>query len=163
MDHTDFECVLTTVELNKVDSKSFELPKEECTRIENILKKAMDLEKGKKPIEITEDNPDGRELALINFTPDILINIFNFSVDLSLYESEAQLESKSNRKRKSKYEESDSSDEEDSKPLVKKKKPEEPIKKVDKVETPAKKVEEKAKDSAEVKKETPAKVSYNRF
>lgn len=67
MDHTDFECVLTTVELNKVDSKSFELPKEECARIENILKKAMDLEKGKKPVEVTEDNPDGRKFALINF------------------------------------------------------------------------------------------------
>lgn len=62
MDHTDFECVLTTVELNKIDSKTYELPKEESTRIENILKKAMDLEKGKKPTEVTEDNPDGREL-----------------------------------------------------------------------------------------------------
>jgi hypothetical protein len=61
LDHTDFECVLTTVELNKIDGKTYELPKDECARIENILKKAMDVEKGKKPPVVTEDNPDGRE------------------------------------------------------------------------------------------------------
>ena len=40
-DITDFECVLTTVELDKVEGKVYELPKEELARIESILKKAM--------------------------------------------------------------------------------------------------------------------------
>lgn len=60
-DFTDFECVLTTVELEKVD-KTYELPKEEQTRIENILKKAIDVEKGIAPRPtVTEENPDGCE------------------------------------------------------------------------------------------------------
>lgn len=61
-DVTDFECVLTTVDLDKIDSKNYELSKEEQTRIENILKKAIDVEKGIVPRPtVTEENPDGRE------------------------------------------------------------------------------------------------------
>lgn len=62
-DITDFECVLTTVDLEKVDGKVFELPKEEHARIESILKKAIDVEKGIVPRPtVTEENPDGCEL-----------------------------------------------------------------------------------------------------
>lgn len=54
-DVTDLECILTNVELEK-EKGAYELPKEEQTRIENILKKAMGL---LEVNEITEDNPDG--------------------------------------------------------------------------------------------------------
>jgi hypothetical protein len=64
-DVTDFDCVLTTVELNKVD-KALELSKEEQTRIENILRKSIDVEKGVVPRPtVTEENPDGRELLKV--------------------------------------------------------------------------------------------------
>lgn len=64
-DNTDFECVLTTVELEKVDGKTYELPKEELIRIESILKKAIDVEKGILPRPtVTEENPDGCKLIL---------------------------------------------------------------------------------------------------
>lgn len=59
-DMTDIECVLTTVELDKIDSKVYELPTEELTRIENILQRALDVEKGILPRPtVTEENPDG--------------------------------------------------------------------------------------------------------
>lgn len=61
-DMTDFECVLTTVDLEKVDGKVYSLPKEEETRIGSILKKAIDVEKGIVPRPtVTEENPDGRK------------------------------------------------------------------------------------------------------
>jgi hypothetical protein len=62
-DITDFECVLTTVDLEKVDGKVYELPQEEQTRIESILKKAIDVQKGIVPRPtVTEENPDGRKI-----------------------------------------------------------------------------------------------------
>lgn len=65
-DVTDFECVLTTVDLDKIDAKNYELSKEEQTRIESILKKAIDVEKGIVPRPtVTEENPDGREFIFI--------------------------------------------------------------------------------------------------
>jgi hypothetical protein len=61
-DVTDFECVLTTVELDKTEGKAYELPAEELTRIESILKKAIDVQKGIVPRPtVTEENPDGCE------------------------------------------------------------------------------------------------------
>lgn len=100
-DATDFECVLTTVDLEKVDGKNYELPKEELTRIESILKKAIDVEKGIVPRPtVTEENPDGCKLI----QKQILSFNVNFSktflVDLSLYKDEAQLDVSSPRKRK---------------------------------------------------------------
>lgn len=61
-DNTDIECVLTSVSLNKLAKGKFELTKTECDRIENILKKALDVEKGivERP-DVTEENPDGCE------------------------------------------------------------------------------------------------------
>lgn len=51
---------MTTVNLDKVNSKTYELSKEEQTRIESILKKAIDVEKGILPRpDVTEENPDG--------------------------------------------------------------------------------------------------------
>jgi hypothetical protein len=64
-DQTDFECVLTTVDLDKIDAKTFELPKEELARIESILRKAIDVEKGVVPRPtVTEENPDGCKLII---------------------------------------------------------------------------------------------------
>lgn len=65
-DHTDIECVLTSVSLNKMAKGKFELTKTECDRIESILKKALDVEKGivEKP-DVTEENPDGCKTNLI--------------------------------------------------------------------------------------------------
>lgn len=61
-DVTDFECVLTTVDLGKIDVKTFELDQEEQNRIASILKKAIDVEKGIVPRPtVTEENPDGRK------------------------------------------------------------------------------------------------------
>lgn len=61
-DHTDIECVLTTVELKRIDKGHLRLPKGERSRIESILKKAIDVEKGLVPRpELTEENPDGRK------------------------------------------------------------------------------------------------------
>lgn len=59
-DTTDIECVLTSVSLNKLAKGKFELTKKESERIENILKKALDVEKGivERP-DVTEENPDG--------------------------------------------------------------------------------------------------------
>lgn len=62
-DMTDFECVLTTVDLEKAEGKVYELPQEEQARIESILKKAIDVQKGIVPRPtVTEENPDGCRL-----------------------------------------------------------------------------------------------------
>lgn len=64
-DHTDIECVLTTVSLEKAEKGKYHLIKSEKDRIENILKKAIDVEKGVLPRpDVTEENPDGRKLIL---------------------------------------------------------------------------------------------------
>ncbi|KAK6631728.1 hypothetical protein RUM43_013792 [Polyplax serrata] len=72
-DLTDFECILTTVALDRTDKNMYKLPKVELERIKNILKRALDVEKGvtEKP-SITEEHPDG--------------------IDLSLYKDESQLQ-----------------------------------------------------------------------
>lgn len=75
-DNTDIECVLTTVSLEKADKGKYQLIKSEKDRIENILKRAIDVEKGVLPRpDVTEENPDGRKSKLNYFiyrTGDIL-------------------------------------------------------------------------------------------
>lgn len=59
-DQTDFECVLTTVELQKHGKTNYKIPDDELARVEHILKNALDVEKGVLPKpELTEENPDG--------------------------------------------------------------------------------------------------------
>lgn len=61
-DHTDIECVLTTVSLEKQSKGKFELTSAERERVQNILQKALDVEKGIAPRpDVTEENPDGRK------------------------------------------------------------------------------------------------------
>lgn len=74
-DNTDLECVLTTLELGRAERNKFRLPAKERERIENILKRAIDVERGVLPRpDVTEENPDG--------------------LDLSLYKNESQIERK---------------------------------------------------------------------
>ena len=59
---SDFDCILTSLSLERVDKNKFRLPKEELVRTESILKRALDVEKGlsEKP-DVTEEHPDGRK------------------------------------------------------------------------------------------------------
>ena len=80
----EFETILTSVELDKLPAvpvssaakskkkgksgtgtvmqKRFRLPKEETERIERLLQRSVDMESGKEcDLNVTEDNPDGRE------------------------------------------------------------------------------------------------------
>ncbi|XP_012232708.1 serine-rich adhesin for platelets-like isoform X2 [Linepithema humile] len=89
-DTIDFDCILTNLNLNKVDKHKFWLTRIELLRTENILKRAIDVEAGvsEKP-RVTEEHPDG--------------------LDLSLYKDESQLKrrkgglhDKANQRKKSK-------------------------------------------------------------
>ncbi|XP_076243050.1 uncharacterized protein LOC143184594 isoform X2 [Calliopsis andreniformis] len=76
-DYIDFDCILTNLNLNKIDKNKFQLTKIELLRTENILKRAIDVEAGvsEKP-RVTEEHPDG--------------------LDLSLYKDESQLKRRKN-------------------------------------------------------------------
>ena len=61
---SEFETILTSVELDKVDKTTFKLSSTEKERIEKILRRAVDREAGKlddNDVSISEDNPDGRK------------------------------------------------------------------------------------------------------
>lgn len=64
----DFDCILTNLNLNKVDKNKYQLTKFELLRTENILKRAIDVEAGvsEKP-SVTEEHPDGCKLLLLSF------------------------------------------------------------------------------------------------
>ncbi|XP_046410160.1 uncharacterized protein LOC124174758 [Neodiprion fabricii] len=64
-DFTEFDCILTNLNLNKVDKNKYQLTKMELLRTENILKRAIDVEAGlsEKP-RVTEEHPDGLDLSL---------------------------------------------------------------------------------------------------
>ncbi|XP_043274593.1 bromodomain-containing protein bet-1-like isoform X2 [Venturia canescens] len=64
-DITDFDCILTNLNLNKIDKNKYQLTKFELLRTENILKRAIDVEAGvsEKP-SVTEEHPDGLDLSL---------------------------------------------------------------------------------------------------
>ncbi|XP_050544716.1 uncharacterized protein LOC126907456 isoform X2 [Daktulosphaira vitifoliae] len=73
-DHTEFDCILTNITLKKVQKEQWKLPEKEKLRIENILKRSIDVEKGSEKPSVTEEHPDG--------------------LDVSLYKDEAQLTKK---------------------------------------------------------------------
>lgn len=56
----EFDCILTNVTMVRVEKDRWKLPDHELTRIENILKRALDVEKGvaEQP-SVTEEHPDG--------------------------------------------------------------------------------------------------------
>merc|ERR1719422_141186 len=67
-DKTEFETILTSVELEKTlgRSKRMILPEEELERIKKILQRAVDKAAGKLDLSdlLTEDNPDGLDISL---------------------------------------------------------------------------------------------------
>lgn len=65
-DHTDLECVLTSLDLERVQ-KNYRLAGKERERIENILRRAIDVETGVLPRpSVTAENPDGCECAMFS-------------------------------------------------------------------------------------------------
>lgn len=102
-DSTDMDCVLTSVSLNKLSKGKFELTKAERDRIENILKRALDVEKGIviKP-EISAENPDGCKLAMIYCPVDhpVEMDFNNFmSLQWIFLFTKMNLKSKRNRRK----------------------------------------------------------------
>ncbi|KAL1139182.1 hypothetical protein AAG570_009241 [Ranatra chinensis] len=81
-DTTDFDCILTNLNLERVEKNKFRLPSEESQRTQSILKRAIDVEKGVVDNTTpTEEHPDG--------------------LDLSLYRNEDQLKKRRKKKTKS--------------------------------------------------------------
>ncbi|KAB0802237.1 hypothetical protein PPYR_04423 [Photinus pyralis] len=80
-DNTDFDCILTNLNLSRAGKGKYRLPAAERIRTDSILKRALAVEKGdEKPTSLTEEHPDG--------------------LDLSLYKEESQLKKRKTVKRK---------------------------------------------------------------
>lgn len=61
-DNTDFDCILTNLNLERVDKGKFRLPPAEKERTDSILQRAIAVEKGEaEPESLTEEHPDGCE------------------------------------------------------------------------------------------------------
>lgn len=61
-DTVDKECILTSVSLENVSKDRYKLTDTERERIDSILQKSIDVEKGILPRPVvTEENPDGRK------------------------------------------------------------------------------------------------------
>jgi len=50
---------LTNITLKKIQKEQWKLPEKEKLRIENILKRSIDVEKGSEKPSVTEEHPDG--------------------------------------------------------------------------------------------------------
>lgn len=115
-DLTDFDCILTNLDLERVDKGKYRLVNAEKERTDSILKRCLAVEKGEitNP-SVSEEHPDGRKY--INFIlntffnvvyffneniglKDEIIELFLISVDLSLYKDEEQLKKRKGTKRK---------------------------------------------------------------
>lgn len=93
-DHIDKECILTSVSMESVKDNGYKLTEAERERIDNILKKSIDVEKGILPRpEVTEENPDGRKSKSCRHQYAVLMGLIClfFSVDISLYKDESQI------------------------------------------------------------------------
>lgn len=64
-DNTDFECILTNLELEKLGRDRYGLPLEERQRTENILRRAIEAEKG-VVVSLNEEHPDGLDISLFH-------------------------------------------------------------------------------------------------
>ncbi|PSN40907.1 hypothetical protein C0J52_12457 [Blattella germanica] len=78
-DATDFDCILTNLELKRLDKNKYQLPEEERERTQSILKRALDVEKG-----VSEKPP----------VTDVM--------DVSLFRDESQLKKRKSLKPKTK-------------------------------------------------------------
>lgn len=66
-DNTEFDCILTNLNLERIDKNKYRLPIVEEQRTQSILKRAIDVEKGIAPPDeatVTEEHPDGLDLSL---------------------------------------------------------------------------------------------------
>lgn len=96
-DFIDFECILTNLDLTKVDKSKFRLPAKEHERTENILKKAIAVENGEAiglDDSMTEDNPDGCEYFNISLAYIFLTPMFLFSGCIVVHRRRAANETK---------------------------------------------------------------------
>lgn len=50
---------MTNITLKKIQKEQWKLPEKEKLRIENILKRSIDVEKGSEKPSVTEEHPDG--------------------------------------------------------------------------------------------------------
>nr|CAI5837967.1 unnamed protein product [Callosobruchus analis] len=79
-DLTDFDCILTSLELQRVEKGKFRLKPAEKERTDSILKRCLAVEKGEiVPPSLSEEHPDG--------------------LDLSLYKDEEQLKKKGTKRK----------------------------------------------------------------
>ncbi|XP_008201684.1 proteoglycan 4 isoform X2 [Tribolium castaneum] len=79
-DNTDFDCILTNLNLVRVDKGRYRLPPAEKERTDSILKRSLAVEKGEVTSpSLTEEHPDG---------------------NVSLYKEESQLKKRKSTKRK---------------------------------------------------------------
>lgn len=53
--------------MKKIQKEQWKLPEKEKLRIENILKRSIDVEKGSEKPSVTEEHPDGCTYCIINF------------------------------------------------------------------------------------------------
>ncbi|KAJ8921698.1 hypothetical protein NQ315_010608 [Exocentrus adspersus] len=80
-DLTDFDCILTSIDLTRVDRGRYKLTPTEKERTDSILKRCLAVEKGEiSTPSVSEEHPDG--------------------LDLSLYKDEEQLKKRKSTKRK---------------------------------------------------------------
>lgn len=61
--------------MKKIQKEQWKLPEKEKLRIENILKRSIDVEKGSEKPSVTEEHPDGCTY-FININNDIVCNYF---------------------------------------------------------------------------------------
>lgn len=139
-DLTDFDCILTSLDLTRVGKGRYKLKPKEKERTDSILKRCLAVEKGEiSQPSVSEEHPDG--------------------LDLSLYKDEEQLVKNKNRGTKRK---SQPRTESPKKHVPIRKSPETPkVRKVEtkptKSSTPSKKVTPAKKPAAPEPKKTPAR------
>ncbi|XP_054155351.1 myb-like protein U isoform X2 [Oppia nitens] len=65
-DVTNFECILTNLSLNRLNKDDFELPDDEKQRIQNILERAINIEKGvNKKGDALKVTADGVDVSIV--------------------------------------------------------------------------------------------------
>lgn len=62
---SDFDCILTNINMERIEKGKYNLPKEELERTENILKRALAVENGDAAPSLTEEHPDGCKFFVI--------------------------------------------------------------------------------------------------
>ena len=76
---SEFETILTSLEIKRVEKKKYQLDNAEQQRIEKILQKAVDKETGKlsdNDDSLTEDNPEGRKYFWFSLVFKAIWNFF---------------------------------------------------------------------------------------